>query len=162
MIDQPKIEIRWSVKPWEALSKADLYEILQLRIEVFVVEQDCPYQDADGKDHFCHHVLGYDHDNELVAYTRLVPKGISYDAYTSIGRVINKKKIRRQGVGIKLMHYSLDQINRLYPGEQIKISAQVYLLSFYKSLGFEAIGEEYLEDNIPHMAMVWNSDNPKA
>lgn len=148
--------LRFIVKPWEALSTAELYAILRLRIEVFVVEQNCPYQEADDKDQACRHVMGYDQDGELVAYARLVPRGISYDKYASIGRVINKEKIRRQGVGKLLMRRAIDEMSQLYPSEQVKISAQVYILDFYRSLGFETVGEGYMEDDIPHMGMILN------
>ena len=129
-----------------------------LRQEVFVVEQDCPYLDADGKDQMAHHLMGY-LDNQLVAYTRLVPKGISYEKYISIGRVITAQSVRRGGYGKELMKRSIQQIRILYGQQAIKISAQCYLLKFYKGLGFEPVGEEYLEDNIPHIAMINSVDS---
>ena len=139
---------------FEELSLDQLYTILQLRQEVFIVEQDCPYLDADGKDQGSYHVLGIDQKNRLQAYTRLVPPGISYDRYVSIGRVVTSSEIRGKGQGIPLMNYSIEQCQNLWPNHQIKISAQVYIVKFYESLGFEVVGEEYLEDDIPHIAMV--------
>ena len=139
---------------FEELSLDQLYTILQLRQEVFIVEQDCPYLDADGKDQGSYHVLGIDQKNRLQAYTRLVPPGISYDRYVSIGRVVTSSEIRGKGQGIPLMNYSTQQCRNLWPNHQIKISAQVYIVKFYESLGFEVVGEEYLEDDIPHIAMV--------
>ncbi len=124
-----------------------------LRQEVFVVEQDCPYLDADGKDQMGHHLMGYD-SSGLVAYTRLLPKGISYEKYLSIGRVITAQRVRRHGVGIELMERSIQNIQNVYGENAIKLSAQTYLLRFYKSFGFEPIGEEYMEDGIPHIAMI--------
>lgn len=140
---------------WNELDTNLLYDILQLRQEVFVLEQDCPYLDADGKDQHSHHVLFYKND-QLVAYTRLVPKGISYDDYVSIGRVVNHQSIRGQGIGKQLMEYSIEKCKELFPDNKIKISAQVYLLKFYTELGFKETGDRYLEDDIPHCAMVYS------
>ena len=130
-----------------------LYETLKLRQDVFVVEQDCPYLDCDGKDYKSYHVLAYQ-EEDLVAYTRLVPRGISYEKYVSIGRVVNAKAVRGSGIGKELMRYSIENCRKLWGNTPIKISAQCYLLKWYGNLGFEPVGEEYLEDNIPHHAMV--------
>jgi len=147
--------VHYTCKAFQELTLDQLYAIMVLRQEVFVVEQDCPYIDADNKDQDSYHLMGWNADNQLVAYTRLVPKGISYNNYISIGRVITSKLVRRQGVGITLMEKSVDKIRELFGTEEpIKISAQVYLLRFYTSLGFDKIGEEYLEDGIPHTAMI--------
>jgi ElaA protein len=147
----------------------ELYSIMALRQEVFVVEQNCPYLDADGKDLLGFHLLGYadlsenspytegplsGNMAELLAYTRLLPKGIAYDDYASIGRVINAPKVRRRGIGKVLMEESIRQMTRLFPDDTVKIGAQSYLLSFYESFGFVSTGEEYLEDDIPHTAMI--------
>lgn len=140
---------------FEELSLEQLYQIMTLRLEVFVVEQNCPYLDADGKDHASWHLLGTNAAGELLAYTRLVPMGVSYSEYASIGRVVNSSKIRGQGAGRELMEVSKRHLRALW-GEEIpvKISAQCYLQRFYESLGFEAVGESYLEDDIPHIAMI--------
>lgn len=135
------------------LSLQQLYDIMYARQAVFVVEQNCPYLDADGKDQDCFHVLGYDDDNELVAYTRLVPLGISYDNAAAIGRVLTTEKGRGKRLGIQLMQFSIEEIKRLFPNEQLLISAQCYLIKFYENLGFQTVGESYLEDDIPHIKM---------
>jgi len=146
-------DLRYELKSFNELTKESLYQIMVLRQEVFIVEQDCPYLDADSKDLNAHHLLGY-LDQELVCYTRLLDKGISYADYCSIGRVVNATSIRGQGKGKELMQKSIDACKLLYPNTPIKISAQSYLQKFYESLGFIATGEMYLEDNIPHMGMV--------
>lgn len=125
-----------------------------LRQEVFIVEQDCPYLDADGKDQLSHHILGIDAQGNLHAYARLVPEGISYEHYNSIGRVITSSSYRGTGEGLTLMKESIKHIKDLYPTEQTKISAQVYAIPFYTKLGFSTFGDEYLEDDIPHIAMI--------
>lgn len=145
--------VRFVCKHFKNLSLEELYAAMQLRQEVFVVEQDCPYLDADGKDPESWHLMGWQGD-QLVAYIRLVPKGISYDNYVSIGRVITHESVRRTGVGKALMQKSIQQIEALFPGLPVKMSAQCYLIAFYESFGFKTIGEEYLEDGIPHIGMV--------
>ena len=141
--------------PFYDLSHEQLYRILQLRQEVFVIEQNCVYEDLDDKDQDSYHFMGY-LDGKLLAYTRLLPKGLSYSQYASIGRVITAKSIRNKGYGKILMKASIDALYELWGKQAIKISAQTYLLSFYTSLGFVATGEEYLEDGIPHRGMVLN------
>ncbi|MEE9437679.1 MAG: GNAT family N-acetyltransferase [Saprospiraceae bacterium] len=144
----------YTVNKFEDLILEELYEILKLRQEVFIVEQDCPYLDTDGKDQMSWHVCGRNEKGELLAYTRLVPPGISYASYSSIGRVINSISIRGQGEGKRLMEYSINSIMNIFSKNDIKISAQCYLKKFYNALGFIELGEEYLEDNIPHIAMI--------
>jgi len=144
--------------PFQELTLDQLYAIMQLRQEVFVVEQDCPYLDADGKDQNSYHLMIWD-ENNLAAYTRLVPKGISYEQYVSIGRVVNQKDYRGKGIGKTLMEASISWCQKLFPKEDIKISAQCYLEKFYTALGFIDIDKKYLEDGIPHMAMVWKAEN---
>ncbi|MFT4758076.1 MAG: ElaA protein [Paraglaciecola sp.] len=145
--------VQFSCKPFSEFSLEELYEVMALRQEVFVVEQDCPYLDADGKDQVCWHLMGYENE-KLVAYTRLVPVGVSYEKYPSIGRVITVGSVRGRGVGVQLMEASIQQCETLFGKMAIKIGAQCYLLKFYNSLGFESVGEEYLEDGIPHISMV--------
>jgi len=142
------------VNVFDELDLKQLYRILEIRSEVFVVEQDCVYQDMDGKDSSSYHVLGYV-NGEIHAYTRIVPPGVSYDKYASIGRVLTTMEVRRDGYGRKLMKESIKACQSLYPKHGIKISAQTYLLKFYNGLGFEQVGEGYLEDGIPHVAMVY-------
>jgi len=141
---------------FDQLSMPLLYSILRVRQEVFVVEQDCPYLDADNKDQASFHLVGTDDIGDIVAYTRLLPTGISYPDYCSIGRVLTTKKARGLGTGKKLMWHSIDVCKTLFPGYQIKISAQSHLDKFYTDLGFVATGETYLEDDIPHMAMIYS------
>jgi ElaA protein len=140
--------------PFKDLTVYELYDILALRLEVFCVEQNCPYQDADGKDLEGWHLMGKNTEGVLVAYTRLLPKGVSYENYASIGRVVNSPKVRGLGYGKMLMTESITQMEKLFPNEPVKIGAQSYLLQFYQSLGFESTGEEYLEDGIPHTSMI--------
>jgi ElaA protein len=140
------------IKKFNELGVQELYDILQLRSEVFVVEQDCVYQDLDGKDKLALHVIGYK-NNEVVAYTRVFKSG-DYFKETSIGRVVVRKSERQYGFGLQIMQASIALINENYGPTPIHISAQKYLLKFYTSLGFGKIGEEYLEDGIPHFAML--------
>lgn len=146
------IEIK--VKTFEELTTKELYDLLQLRSEVFVVEQDCVYQDIDGKDQNALHVLGYK-NKELVAYTRLFKPGYYFDE-SSIGRVVVKASERQDQYGYYIMNASIEAIKKYYEVSIIKISAQTYLKRFYNNLDFFEIGEEYLEDGIPHIAMIRN------
>lgn len=141
-------------KHFKELSTTELYNIIKLRIEVFSVEQNCPYQDADGKDFDSWHLMIYEPSNSLIAYSRLLPKGIAYTDYCSIGRVVTSQSVRKQGLGKLLMHKSMEQAKALFGDTPIKISGQAYLRKFYTDLGFIATGEEYIEDMIPHIAMV--------
>jgi ElaA protein len=140
------------VKTFHQLSIAELYEILQLRSQVFVVEQDCVYQDVDGKDQKALHVIGWV-NNKIVAYTRCFKKG-DYFAQASIGRVVVALEHRKDGYGHDIMRHSIAAIYVHFGNQQIKLSAQTYLVSFYEAHGFVSIGETYLEDGIPHIAMV--------
>jgi ElaA protein len=145
--------LHWVFKPFHQLSVDELYQLLQLRSEVFVVEQNCVFQDMDNKDQHSHHLLGYS-VNLLAAYTRIVPKGISYDDYPSIGRVVTSPKVRGEGRGKELMEESIRQLHHLYGPVSIKIGAQLYLKKFYESLGFEQCGHVYDEDGIDHIPML--------
>jgi len=129
-----------------------LYEILQLRSEVFVVEQDCVYQDIDYKDQKALHVIGVK-KNKIVAYTRVFKSG-DYFEKPSIGRVVVTEKERINKYGFQIMKASIKAIDTFFNEKEIKISAQKYLKKFYESLDFEMIGEEYLEDGIPHIGMI--------
>ena len=143
-----KIEI----KKFEDLTNKDLYSILRLRSEVFVVEQNCVYQDMDNKDQKAIHVLGYS-NKQLVAYTRLFKKG-EYFNNASIGRVVVSKENRGKELGKRIMIKSEKFIKETFKKERfIELSAQKYLLKFYNNLGYNKKGREYLEDNIPHMKM---------
>lgn len=140
------------LKAFNELSTAELYSLLQLRSKVFVVEQDCVYQDIDGKDQKALHVLGY-HKGDLVAYTRIFKPG-DYFEFASIGRVVVAKSKRDKQFGKLIMEASIKAIEDCFNLQKIKISAQVYLKNFYMDLGFNPVGKEYLEDNIPHITML--------
>jgi ElaA protein len=145
----------WICKKFDELTPTELYAILQLRNEVFVVEQNCVFQDADGKDEYCYHLMCWD-EKKLVAYTRLVPPGISY-VESSIGRVVNSPSIRGKGLGKDLMLRSIQLTNSLFNADnQIKIGAQLYLKRFYESVGFVQSGDVYLEDGISHIEMTFS------
>lgn len=141
-----------SVKTFEELTNKELYQMLRLRSEVFVVEQDCVYQDVDNKDQKALHVIGVK-EGEVVAYTRVFKPGDYFDN-VSIGRVVVSQDQRKYGLGKQIMLASLSAVDEKFPNKPIEISAQSYLLKFYSDLGFSAFGEEYLEDGIPHTRML--------
>ena len=143
--------MRWVLKKFQELTPDELYALLRLRAEVFVVEQTCAFQDLDNKDQPSYHLLGFLQD-ELVAYTRLVPPGISYTA-ASIGRVVTSPAHRKKGFGKLLMQESIKVCDQLFGKNTIMIGAQCYLIEFYSSLGFVPSGEVYLEDGIEHIEM---------
>lgn len=140
------------VKSFEALTKQELYSFLQLRSEVFGVEQDCVYQDLDGNDEKALHVIGLKKE-KIVAYTRIFKAG-DYFQLASIGRVVVAKNERQHKYGFDMMNASAEAIKTHFNDTIIKVSAQVYLKKFYNNLGFNEVGEGYLEDNIPHIAMI--------
>ncbi len=140
------------VKSFDELNTSELYAVLQLRSEVFVIEQDCVYQDIDGKDKKAFHVLGFK-NNRLIAYTRLF-KPADYYEYASIGRVLVKQEERKYGYGHDLIRFSIDTIHNKFSTKTIKIGAQTYLRKFYESHGFHKVGEDYIEDGIPHIYMI--------
>jgi ElaA protein len=144
--------ISLTIKYFNELNIHELYALLQLRSEVFVVEQDCVYQDIDGKDNKALHVLGFK-QNQLVAYTRIFRSG-DYFEQASIGRVIVKETERKHKYGYDLMKASIHAINDEFNESIIKISAQKHLESFYNNLGFKTVSEPYLEDGIPHVGML--------
>jgi ElaA protein len=144
--------LKVQVKTFQELTTQELYDLLQLRSEIFVVEQNCVYQDMDGKDQKALHVLGIK-KGKIVAYTRTF-KPLDYFKQASIGRVVVAKNERQLNYGYDIMKASIKAIEKYYKQTHIKISAQTYLKKFYNNLGFIETGEEYLEDNIPHVAMV--------
>lgn len=144
--------ITWQCKQFFELTNEEVYKILQLRAEVFIVEQNCIYQDCDGKDFDSYHFCAWN-DGDLVAYTRLLPVGVSYSDFASIGRVITASSVRGQNLGKQLMERSIEEIYKLFGKVPIKISAQVYLKRFYGSFSFIPKGDVYLEDGIDHIAM---------
>jgi ElaA protein len=144
--------LRISVKSFDQLSTTELYEILQLRSEIFVAEQECAYQDVDGKDQKALHVIGFKKD-KIVAYSRIFKAG-DYLAQASIGRVVVKENERNHGYGYDIMNASIKAVEEELDERSIALSAQTYLKNFYNSLGFVEKGGEYLEDDIPHVMMV--------
>ncbi|MDN3700891.1 GNAT family N-acetyltransferase [Vibrio artabrorum] len=145
--------ITWHSIPFSELSTQQLYQLLKLRVDVFVVEQTCPYPELDGKDTLAgvEHLLGYS-DEELVACARLLPPGTSYNN-TSIGRVATKQSARGSGLGHQLIKQALTRCEALWPNTTIDIGAQQHLENFYASHGFKTISDMYLEDDIPHLDM---------
>jgi ElaA protein len=140
------------VKTYQELTKEELYQILRLRTEVFVVEQDCVYQDIDNKDQKALHIIGTK-ENKIIAYTRVFKSG-DYFENPSIGRVVVNKSNRKYGYGKDIMLASILAIENLFGKKEIELSAQVYLKNFYKDLNFKEKGEGYLEDGIPHIRMI--------
>lgn len=149
------MQLTWLHLPFQDLSLDQLYAILRLRAEVFVVEQNCPYQDLDDKDQLAVHLMGFAPDGRLAAYTRIFDIGISYSEYACVGRVITAPFARGKGLGRPLMLESLRVLFMLYGRQPVKISAQAHLQDYYGSVGFAPVGEGYLEDNIPHWGMVY-------
>lgn len=144
--------MNWQIKSFENLSPDELYEIIKLRLKVFVSEQQCvAYDDLDDKDKKSYHVFTYD-KGQVVAYCRILPPGVSYEE-TSIGRVVVDKEYRKNKLGYEMMQKAIEFVENELKEKEIKISAQTYVVNFYKSLGFTVISEEYLEENIPHMKM---------
>jgi ElaA protein len=142
--------------PFPALSPDQLYDLLQLRQEVFVLEQNCAYLDADGRDRQAHHLLGYN-ERGLAAYLRVVEPGAKYTE-PSIGRVITRLDLRRTNLGRELMREGIRRCQDLYPGQGIRISAQARLERFYREFGFNIVAGPYDEDGIPHLEMLRSPD----
>jgi len=148
------MQIKWMLKTFPELTLDELYALLRLRNEVFIVDQNCPFPDLDGKDPLCHHLLGFSEGPcALVAYTRIVPPGLIYDV-ASIGRVVTASAVRRHGVGQELMRRSIAAVVDLHGPVSIQIGAQLYLQKFYESFGFRSLEAVYLEDGIEHIGMV--------
>ena len=146
----------WNIKPFNELTLSEFHDIIQLRLNIFVVEQDCPYLDLDGKDKQAYHFFGLTDEGKIVAYTRLFGPGEYYQE-AAIGRVVVDKEFRKDGLGFELMKRSIEQIERIYDTKTIRIGAQRYLRKFYESLGFVSTDEFYMEDGIPHMYMIKDS-----
>ena len=143
------------IKNFSELSTEEIYNILKLRSEVFVVEQNCVYQDIDEKDQKAIHIF-IQKNNEIIAYTRIFKKGDYYEENPSIGRVVVSKKERGKNLGKEIMTESIEFIKKEMEGRKIELSAQKYLDKFYKELSFYSEGEDYLEDGIPHQRMFYN------
>ncbi|PXF64663.1 GNAT family N-acetyltransferase [Kangiella spongicola] len=145
--------MQFKLKSWAELEKSELYQLLQLRAQIFVVEQECAYQDLDGQDPEALHLLASDEHQTLVAYARLYETQIDTKDYVAIGRVCTAEAYRGQGISRQLMQQAISYIesNQKKP---ITVSAQAYLEQFYQSLGFATVSEPYLEDGIPHIRMI--------
>lgn len=145
------INAEWKIKTFSELTTPELYEIIKARVNVFVVEQDCPYPDLDDSDQKAIH-LWAENNGEVLAYCRIFDKGIKYPE-TSIGRVVTTENGRGTGLGKQLIKYALEVIENRLGTSEVRISAQDYLLKFYSDFGFQDTGKKYLEDNIPHTEM---------
>ena len=146
------MQLKWKYNFFTELGVDELYTILQLRNEVFVVEQNCVYQDADNKDAASYHLTGWE-GNTLAAYCRILPPGLSYSE-ASIGRVVSSPAYRNTGCGRELMNEAILRTLAQFDCNTIRISAQLYLQKFYEQLGFTQVSETYMEDNIPHIEML--------
>ncbi|MGG9970257.1 GNAT family N-acetyltransferase [Ferruginibacter sp. SUN002] len=145
------MQIKWVYKTFNELESAELYAVMQLRNEVFVVEQNCVYQDADGKDSHSWHLMGWV-ENDLAAYCRILPPGLAFSE-ASIGRVVSSPRYRKEGYGREMMKLAIEKTITQFNCKKIMIGAQLYLKNFYASLGFVQTSEIYLEDNIEHIEM---------
>ena len=143
----------WTLKTFDKLTIDEFHDIVQLRINVFVVEQNCPYPELDGKDRIAYHYFGRNNQGRIVAYTRIFGPG-DYYVQPAIGRVVVDPKHRGDGTGHALMEGTLAKMKELFGDSEIKIGAQKYLVQFYEKLGFTSTGEEYIEDGIPHVYMI--------
>lgn len=146
----------WQIKHFDDLTRDEVYDALELRCHVFIVEQTCPYPDIDGKDRDAYHYLAYESDT-LVAYARILKPGVTYKE-ASIGRVVTRDNVRKSGLGRHMMERSIAFARETMQVADLRISAQAYLLDFYESLGFVPVSEPYLEDDIPHMEMYMTLD----
>lgn len=157
------VEVLWRWAEFHELNPQSLYQILSLRQQVFVVEQKCAYLDADGRDLHSWHLLGTDGHGSLLAYLRLIPPGYRFRE-PSLGRVVTRKDIRGLGVGKTLVREGIRQSRVLFPGQPIRISAQLYLEDYYCQLGFvpEGEGNPYDEDGIPHIQMVYRESSDRV
>ena len=148
--------MEWKIKKYKDLTIEELYRILKVRNEVFVVEQNCPYQDCDGKDKHAYHLFLED-NGDVIAYTRILEKGVSYDE-VSIGRFLVCEKYRGKGLAKEIIVKAISFIEECLNEKAIRLSGQVYIKDFYKSYGFKEVSDTYLEDDIPHVEMLYISD----
>ena len=149
------MQVTWKFIPFDLLAVHELYDVLALRTAVFVVEQNCAYLEVDGKDKVAIHVLGFDSNQEVIATARILPPGISYTE-VAIGRVALAEKARGIGLGHQLMNEIMNFIPSIYGTVPIRISAQKHLESFYEAHQFVSTGKNYLEDDIPHVEMLYS------
>jgi len=151
-----ELKLTWSIRKFDELTNEELYQLLRLRSEVFVVEQQCNFLDMDNKDQKCAHLLGWK-DDVLLAHSRIVPAGVSYE-FPSIGRIVVSGKGRGMGLGVELLNVSIAELEGLFGKSVIRIGAQLYLKKFYESFGFQKTSEVYLEDEIEHIEMTRGID----
>lgn len=147
-----KPHVHWETKAFDELTLMELHDLLKIRLDIFVVEQNCPYSEIDGMDPQCIHVIGETAIGEMIATARIAPAGTIYSEW-SIGRVVVKKAFRQFKFGKELMEFSIDYCQKETKAETIKIAAQLYLKKFYSSLGFEQISDVYPWDGIDHIDM---------
>ncbi|MFA5522860.1 MAG: GNAT family N-acetyltransferase [Tissierellales bacterium] len=147
--------MEWQIKKYSDLTIDELYSILKVRNEVFVVEQNCPYQDCDEKDKQAYHLF-LDDNGDIIAYTRILEKSVSYDEI-SIGRFLVKEEYRRKGLAKELLVRAMNFIEESLNEKTIRLSGQVYIKDLYKSFGFKEVSDIYLEDDLPHVEMLYNS-----
>lgn len=147
--------MEWKIKKFQELSLDELYAILAVRTDVFVVEQECPYPEVDGRDQASYHLCAWE-DGVLLAYARILPPGLSFEE-ASIGRVLVRKEQRGRGLAQQLLKMALTFVTEDLGEQKIQISAQTYLTAFYESYGFQSVSETYLEDGIPHRDMIWTA-----
>jgi len=147
--------VQWKIKKFNQLTTAELYELLRLRVDVFVVEQGCPYPELDGKDTHVQtlHLAARTASQDLAAYLRILAPGLSHPGVT-IGRVVTANAFRGRGLSHALIEKAIELASLNWPGIPLHMGAQNYLRAFYESHGFEAISEIYLEDGIPHIDMI--------
>lgn len=152
-----RVEVNMNIKlkKFNELTVDELYKILRLRSEVFVVEQNCVYQDCDNKDYEAYHMF-LEKDGEIIGYLRILRRGVSYDE-VSIGRVLIKENYRNKGISRNMMLEAIKFVKEELKEDTIRISAQVYVKNFYEGVGFKTVSEEYLEDDIPHIEMIYKN-----
>ena len=143
------------VKSFQELSLEEFHDIIALRIQIFIIEQNCPYQEVDGKDKLAHHLFFKNEMDEIIAVTRILPQGISYEE-VAIGRVAVHEDYRGTGLGNQLMSDSMNFVRDKYGDVPVRLSAQKHLENYYGNHGFKSTGKEYLEDGIPHVEMLYN------
>lgn len=147
--------MQWILKKFNDLTLNEFHDILQLRINIFIVEQKCPYPELDDKDQIAFHLFGINQEKRIIAYTRIFKPG-DYYKEAAFGRVVVHHEYRSQNIGFQLLKQTVIETRRLFGNINIKIGAQTYLKNFYQSLGFHQVGDEYIEDGIPHIHMVNN------
>ena len=149
--------MQWILKKFQDLTVDEFHDILQLRINVFIVEQNCPYPELDDKDKIAFHLFGINKENKMIAYTRIFKPG-DYYKEAAFGRVAVHQDYRNQNIGFQLVEQTIIEIHKLFGNTNIKIGAQTYLSNFYQSFDFHQVGDDYIEDGIPHIHMLINNE----